>query len=281
MKNVHFSALSIVALTSAMVFGGPVLAQAGGAWQFRWQKGQTLDYRVEHSTSVAETANGNRVETSSRLNLVKRWQVIDVDARNVATLQLTLMSLRHEQTRPNGGVLLFNSMDPSGSDPELREQMGPLIGKILASVRIDGSGQVVQVIQGTASGYEAEPPFLAVLPGQALNSAQAWQRNYQIVLDPPVGTGEKYAARQTYKVASFDKGRALLRLTTEMLAQPDSVADRIPLLQKQPQGQIVFDVPSGRLISANLTIDKTLENHQGAGSNYRFQSRYSEELVNP
>ena len=59
------------------------------------------------------------------------------------------------------------------------------------------------------------------------------------------------------------------------------MADRIPLLQKLAQGQIVFDIPTGRLISARVNIDKTLENHQGPGSNYRFQSYYSEDLITP
>ena len=132
-----------------------------------------------------------------------------------------------------------------------------------------------------ASRFESEPPFLVILPGQAVGAGQAWQRSYHTVLNPPLGTGEKYAVKQTYRVAEIDKGRATLGLTTEFQTQPDSVADRIPLLQNQPQGQILFDVQAGRLLSARLIIDKTLENHQGAGSSYRFQSQYAEVLLNP
>ncbi len=281
MNKMTCSRLSILTLLAGLLCGAPVLAQAGGTWQYRWQKGQTLDYRVEQVTEVSETTSNGRVETKSRLNLVKRWFVADVDARNVATLQLTLASLKHEQTRPNGDVMLFDSMNPGKSEPELREQMSQYVGKTVASLKIDGSGQVLEVMQGVASRYGAEPPFIVVLPRQALSPGQAWQRNFHVVLDPPLGTGEKYLAKQIYKVNGIDKGRANLALTTEIDNQPESPADRVPLLQKLPQGQVVFDLQAGRLVSARLNIDKTLENHQGAGSSYRFQSRYSEELISP
>lgn len=272
--------VSLVWLIALLCSHAAALAQ-GGPWQYRWQKGQILEYRVEHITVVSETAGGSKVEMSSRSNSVKHWRVVDVDAHNVATLQLTLSSLRHEQVRPNGEVMLFDSMNPGKSEPELREQMSQYIGKALASFRMDGTGQVIEVMQGVASRFAAEPPFLVVLPGQAVNPGQAWQRNYHIVLDPPVGTGEKYAAKQIYRVAGIDRGRVTLGLTTDLQSQPESVADRIPLLQKLTQGQIVFDVQTGRLISARLNVDRTLENHQGAGSSYRFQSRYSEDLITP
>src|ERR1700677_2589632 len=132
MKKTKLSTLALFALSAALLCSAPALAQNGGAWQFRWQKGQTLSYRVEHTTFVSEISSGSKVETSSKLKLVKRWQVVDVDAGNVATLQLSLTSLRHEQTRPNGVVMLFDSADLAKSEPELREQMGQLIGKTLA-----------------------------------------------------------------------------------------------------------------------------------------------------
>jgi len=56
------------------------------------------------------------------------------------------------------------------------------------------------------------------------------------------------------------------------------VLDRVPLLQLQPQGEIVFDLQAGRLRSATLRVDKELTGHQGEGSSYRFQSVYSEEI---
>ena len=60
---------------------------------------------------------------------------------------------------------------------------------------------------------------------------------------------------------------------------PDSLLDRVPLLQLQPEGEIVFDIQSGLLRTARLIVDKELKNHQGEGTGYHFQRTYTEEFV--
>ena len=60
---------------------------------------------------------------------------------------------------------------------------------------------------------------------------------------------------------------------------PDSLLDRVPLLQMQPDGEVVFDTRDGRLRRACLRIEKELKGHQGEGSCYRFQSTYTEEYL--
>jgi hypothetical protein len=269
----------ILALGICMLVSLPVSAQTGSDWQFRWQKGQVLAYRVDHNTSVSEVIGGNKVESSSKLHLSKRWQVAEVDAKGNATLNLSLVALRHEQTRPNGEVLLFDSADLEKSTPELKEQMSQFIGKTLTSIRIDALGRVLEVLQGPANRYESEPPLVLVLPEQPVQQGQSWQRSFQVTLDPPLGTGEKFPATQTYQLTKLADSKATLALTTQFKLLPENLADRVPLLQKQPEGQVVFDVQTGQLISAQLVIDQTLENHQGEGSSYRFQSQYTEQLV--
>src|SRR5229473_1319131 len=53
---------------------------------------------------------------------------------------------------------------------------------------------------------------------------------------------------------------------------PASRLDQLPLLEMQPDGEIVFDAVSGRLHRARLTIDKELKGLEGEGSSYHFQS---------
>ena len=55
--------------------------------------------------------------------------------------------------------------------------------------------------------------------------------------------------------------------------------DRVPLIQRQPQGEVVFDLANGRMHSATLCIDEALQNHQGAESSYRCVSSYTEQYV--
>ena len=73
--------------------------------QFRWKAGQVFTYRVTQSTTAVETLKDSApLTTTSQLDLVKRWQVTGVDAAGVATLQMTLVSLRMETKPPQGDM---------------------------------------------------------------------------------------------------------------------------------------------------------------------------------
>jgi len=247
-------------------------------WRFQWRQGETLTYRANHVTTVQEVVDGAKAETQSKLTLVKQWRVTDVDANGVATLNLSLAALRHEQIRPNGEKLLFDSADLEKSTPELK-QLSQHIGKTLAILRMDSYGRIVEVKEGSAAKYEAEPPFALVLPNVAPKERQAWLRPYNVVLEPPQGTGEKHAAQQKYTCAKLADGLATLEITTEFKNLPEAAQERLPLLQKEVQGQAIFDIRAGRLQRVQFATDKTLQNHQGQGSSYHFVSTYVEELT--
>src|SRR5947209_11076597 len=197
----------LTALAAALIWSSAASAQEAN-WQFRWQKGQALTYKTEHKTSVEEVADGAKVSSGSRLNVIKRWQVIDVDAQGSATLQLSLTAMRNEQTRPSGEVLVFDSAEPAKGPPELKQQMSKFIGQTLAVLRVDIKGRILEVKQGSANRYEAEPPFVVVFPVAALKEGQAWLRPYNVSLDPPYGTGEKFEAVQRCQCTKITAGKA-------------------------------------------------------------------------
>src|SRR5437773_9239819 len=107
---------------AAVIASSPAMAQTG-AWQFRWQAGQVLTYRVEHITSASEVTASGTSETSTKLNLTKRWKVLAVDSAGMATVQLCLDALRLETATPKRDALLFDSADLEKSDPHMREQL--------------------------------------------------------------------------------------------------------------------------------------------------------------
>jgi hypothetical protein len=268
---------AIVALTLAQAAAGQT-----PAWRFRWQPGQVLTYRADQVTTAAEVLEGKRTESTTKMRVTKRWQVLAVDAQGVATVQKVVVALRLETTTPGGETLFFDSAEPDKSNAEMREQLGKFVGQPLEVLRVDGQGRVVEVKEskhGAASRFESDLPFVLALPDAAPQAGQGWQRTYHITLEPPQGTGEKYEAAQHYTVKAVNGALATVGLTTALKTMPDSLLDRVPLLQMQPEGDVVFDVQNGLLRSARLRVDKDLVGHQGEGSSYKFQSVYTEEYV--
>lgn len=253
------------------------------AWRFHWQTGQILNYKTEqHLADVVEEGEGKKTESTVKLINQKRWQVLAVDAQGVATVQMSLVSLRQEITTPGGEVLVYDSADPEHSDTGLKEQLGKYVGPPLAVLRISAAGQVVEVKEskfGSPSRFEAEPPFVVVLPNVAPKPGQAWERNYQITVDPPYGTGEKYQAGQKYACKAINGPTAVLGLTTELKTKPNTAADMLPLLRELPAGEVVFDVQAGLLKSARLVAERDVPEFQGKGTRFQFKSVYTAEYV--
>lgn len=270
-----------IVLAVGMAFAAAGNAQSP-AGRFHWQTGQILSYAVEQSTTVSETLSGDKFETTQKINLVKRWQVLNVDAAGVATLQMSLSALRSETKTPRGDVIAFDSAAPEKSEPKIREEMAKYVGVPLAVLRLDTLGRVIEVKEskfGPASRYDSEPPFVVVLTPAGMQPGQAWERNYTITIEPPQGTGEKFEAVQKYDCKSVQNGAATLSMTTVMKSLPKTLTEQEPLLRLQPEGEVVFDLQSGRLHSARLKVNKELKNHQGEGTSYSWQSSYVEQYV--
>jgi hypothetical protein len=268
---------------SAACCGVLVMASlaAGQTPRFRWQTGQVLVYRTEHNTVASYAMNDNTSETKTRVQSIKRWQVMDVDSAGVATLQMSLQALFFETMPPSGEPLVFDSTHLDKSTPELRKQYENYISQPLVVVRIDALGKVLEVKEArpgySAAKYESDPAFKLLLPTEALKAGLSWERAYQIVLEPPLGTGdEKYAAVQRYVCKEVAGNLATIELTTEVKGVPAAQEDQVPLWQMQPQGEIVFDLEAGRLQKATLRIDKDAKSENGST---HFQSIYTEQYI--
>ena len=206
----------------------------------------------------------------------------EIDANGVATLQLRLMSLRMETRKPNGQTDQFDSQNLDKASADLNKEMLKYIGPPIAVLRLDGFGRLVEVKSssfGPASRFQSDLPFRVVLPATAPATGQSWERNYQIKLEPPQGAGETYPAIQKYTCKTATADTLTVAVSTLVKDLPDAPADRIPLVPFQSEGTITFDVANGRMKKADLKMDAELTEHRGDGSKYRYNSVYTEELV--
>jgi len=272
-----WSLLTLAGLTAALL----APAAPAQAPQFRWQPGQVLTYKVAQVTTAAETVKEGKLDTTTRLDLVKRWQVVAVDPAGIATLQMSLSSLRMETRSPSGDLLLFDSAHPDQSDEQLRTQLTQYVGPALTVVRLDRTGKLVEVKEsrfGPASRLESELPFKVVLP-PVMAPNQPWERAFVIKLEPPHGAGETYEAVQKCTCTGVAGGVATVGVSTRLKTQPEAVADRIPLLPLLHEGTVTFDLTNGRLQAVAFKMTQELNEHRGEGSKYVFQNEYREELI--
>jgi hypothetical protein len=276
MARIHF-----ITFASLVAFAGVTSAEAP---RFRFQRGETLSYHIVQTTRIIDTALDEKtekplvVEATTKIDLVRKWKVTDVDDKGVATLEMTIASMRFER-KCGKDEDVFDSAKP---DDLNKNEMAKHIGPVLAVLRIDPRGTVVEVKEskvGPATRFAADLPLKLVLPETAPKLGDIWDRSYMIQLDPPLGTGEKYATVQKYTCQEPKSGLLTLALTTEIKEMPVTAADQIPLLPLIPEGTLYFHAETGRYYAARLKIAKELKNHQGEGSSYSYASTYVEDLM--
>jgi hypothetical protein len=272
-------AAKFTAVVGLVILGTVPASAQEPSWHFQWKNGQMLKYRVDHNTTVTETVMGVKEQTTSKLKLVKQWKVLAVDGSGVGTLQLTLLSMRNEQIRPNGETLIFDSAEPDKSTPALKDGLMKYVGTPIAEVRIDAQGRVLESKKGPIERYDAEPALLLVLPAGTVTQGKSWERPFTITLNPPQGTGEKYSAVQQYECKETNSQFARIGVRTVVKNMPANPLDQVPLFQRMPEGEVIFNYKSGYLHSAHIRIVRDLTEHQGKNSSYRFESDYREEFV--
>jgi hypothetical protein len=270
-------------LASLVAVGFSAQISSAQAPVFRWKSGQTLTYRVSQSTTAVESIKDSEpMTTTTQLDVVKRWQVTEVDAAGNATLQMSLASLRMETRPPKGEGMLFDSAHPEKSTDGLREELSKYVGPALTVVQMDARGQLVAVKEskfGPASRLQSDLPFKLVFPATPIAAGQAWERTYSIKLEPPQGAGEQFDAAQKYTCKAAANGQVTIGVTTEVRNAPEAAAERLPLLPLMPTGDLYFDLANGRLRAVRFQFQHELNQHRGEGSKYLLKTVYSEDLV--
>ena len=271
-----FRALVLVALVAAVA--------RADAPRFKFGKGETLSYHLVQTTQIVETVLDEKtnkpVETAAatKIDLIRKWKVADVDDKGIATVEMTIAQMRWER-KSGDEEDIFDSTKP---DDLNQSEMAKHVGPVLAVLRVDPLGKVVEVKEskvGPAARFEAEPPFKFILPATAPKPGDAWDRKFTIQLDPPLGTGEKYTCTQNHQAAEPKNELLTIRVATEIKELPSSAAEHIPLLPHLAEGQVYFHAATGRYYAARLKVQRELKNHQGDGSSYKFTSTYVEDLV--
>ena len=273
-----FRPLPVLAL---VLFAGVSVAEPP---RFRFVRGETLAYHLVQMTNVSETVIDEKTSkpvvttVTTKADLVRHWKVAEVDAGGVATIEMSIASMRWER-KAGKDEDVFDSSRP---DDLNRSEMAKHVGPVLAVLRIDPQGHVVEVKEskvGPATRFAADLPFKLTLPSAEPKVGESWERPYTIQLDPPLGTGEKYAAVQELTCREPKGGLLTVGLKTRVKEPPTQAADQIPLLPLTQEGTVFFHVPSGRYYGARLKVERELKNHQGEGSSYKFTSTYVEDLV--
>jgi hypothetical protein len=250
---------------------------------FVWKVDDALTYRVSQTTTVDELTvdegakKPTAVKTVTTLTSTKKWTVKGVNKDGSATLELTVTALKQEVTQTVGDKKPVSRVIDS-ADAEDAKGM-PFLGKPVLTATVDVTGKVTEAKSDSkvaAERLEAEPPFRLVWPAKLPAVNGTWERAFAVTLPPPLGTGEKFDATQTFTYRGRKDEYAVVGVKTalkEDLSDPALVPAVAPVLW---EGDLFFNTKTGRYHGAKLTAKQEVANHRGDGTKFTYASEYTE-----
>ncbi len=255
---------------------------------FQFQPGQIYRYKLEQNTNIVEITRDDpkaAIQTISsvhKLQVVKRWKILEVAANGDATIELSIEKMRMERQIGNDKATIFDSESEAKDSKEETAQLKKMINTKIVVLQVNRSGDFIKLVEskfGSKNRFVTDLPFKLVLSSQELKKDTTWDRKYKITLDPPQGAGESFDATQNYTVLVPTNGLESIQVQTEIKDYPKDANLQIALLPTLQNGTIYFHSQTGRYYGSRLTIEKNIDDYQGPGTKYRYACTLSEDLL--
>ena len=267
----------------------------GGTLRYRWVEGEQMRYRQtqESSMTMSGLPGFDGAVVTQKMVQIMRVTVEKVTADGSVTLRETFESVRMEQNTPMGSTV-FDSTSPAKPDqppspvdsvmsamigesitlvlaPDGKvskvEGMSRIMDKMFASLPQDPlSSQVLGQLKASMSDESFGSAFgqtFATFPNRALKAGDTWSDQAQ-ANNPIAG---RLTTATTYTVKSIDSanGSTIARIaqaqTIKQEAGPEAASPfsalgmTMKLGESKSQGEILFDITSGRLQKTALESD--------------------------
>jgi hypothetical protein len=233
---------------------------------------------VSEVTHLAKTnTKVNDVEQSSQSRTVSRkvWTVTEVASNGDMTFVHQVDSVDMSQKIGDGEEIHYNSKTET-QPLEIFAKVAETIGKPIATVTITPSGQVVNRSEEAQGSNLGMGDITIPMPDQAIQIGDQWETSREIRIRRPDGTPKSVKVRELYTLEKVSAGVASISIRSEPLTPLTEPEVEAQVLQQISNGQIRFDLDSGRLISKNLTWDKTVVGFSGTGSVMDYSARLDE-----
>lgn len=244
---------------------------------YRYSPGQVLRYDGKQSLTVESTVSGTTQKFTSETISLREWRVLGVDGKGNARLAMTIVRAKVEATSGDGTKIAFDTENDGENS-----RLAALIGKPLVEVTLSPTGQVIEI---DSSPSAAAGQFVAhirtllyALPTSAVVPGASWQNDLQLPLPPPVGKGEQFRLRQTFRLEKVTDSVATINLASELAEENKDKARAAAIAQFLPAGKIELDLSRGVLRRVELALDQEVTGFAGPDSTMHVTGTYREVL---
>lgn len=245
--------------------------------RYQLKKGDQWRWSVEH-TAVTKTKIANKEEeTASRSNAVKVWTVRSVDQAGNMTFEHSIASVNmwHQ----------IGQMDPVSFDsetdkevPEEYESVMERVGRPLATITINPTGQVLDRKSELKSARFGAGDITVPLPGDEVSIGHKWYIKSKLNATDENGRRVQLNSRIHYTLANVTGHNAIISFRTEVLTPVESDKVRSQIMQQLTSGYLVFDMNRGLLTRKEVEWDDKVHGYEGPESYLAYSGKLVEKI---
>ena len=269
---------SVIAAASAAGFAtDPPAAPVSLTYRFRPDETvvMTVSHRARTETTISGTTQTTETSTDSR----KRWRVVSVDADGRSTIEHSVDQVTMTSRTSDRGEVRWNS-DGDDPPPPGYEAVRGSLGVPLSRVVIDPAGRVISRVDLQPTPPSASGDLMVVpLPDGEVEVGTEWSVPQEVVVEVPGGPRRSVRTRLRYRLQSVRDDVAVIAIDTTVLTPIEDPRLESRLLERIWNGEVEFDIPSGRVIRRSTGIDRRVVGFSGQESSVRYRSSLEERLV--
>jgi hypothetical protein len=247
--------------------------------EYRFRTGDRIDMRVAHRALTETTMNETTQTVETMTDSRKIWTVTAVDVAGRATLEHSVDDVTMTSRSSDRGEVRWSSDDEADPPPGY-ETVRQSLGVPLTRMVVDRDGRITDRLElrpcpPTSSGDLVVVP----LPEEPVAAGAEWTISQEVVVEVPNGPRKAVRTRLRYRLESIADGRATIRVDTTVLTPIDDPRLEARLLERIWDGEIVFDIEAGRVVSRRTAIDRRVVGFGGPQSSVRYKASLEETLI--
>jgi hypothetical protein len=172
----------------------------------------------------------------------------------------------------------YNSQTDATPPPEY-VHAAQMVGTPIATVRIAPWGSVLHRDDHPSQANIGLGDIAMPLPEQPVEIGATWYLPNEIRVRREDGQIRRIKTRLVYQLASVKTGVATISVKTEVLTPVNDPKIQSQLVQQLTNGEVKFDMDTGRILSRQVDWDETVVGFSGDDSLMKYLARFTEELL--
>jgi len=260
------------AVTAALPEGRPQRLE------YRFRPGERVVMDVSHRALTETTIAGTTQSVETATDSTKIWTVVAVDDEGKATIEHSVGDVTMTSRTSDKGEVRWSSRGDAPA-PAGYEAVRQSLGVPLSRVVIDRGGRVLD-----RQDLRPSPPsntgdlMVVPLPDDDAKVGDEWTVPQEVVVEVPNGPRKAVRTRLRYRLEKVRDGIATIHVDTTVLTPLDDPRLEARLLERIWDGEIEFDIATGRLRSRSTGIDRRVVGFSGPESSVRYKSSLEERL---